>query len=68
MALAVVALIGALLYFGCSSVSTSAGASVPALPAPPARPAVRVPDPRPLPTEDDVRYVMQQIEKAKAKR
>jgi general secretion pathway protein A len=61
--LAAVALVGALGYFGWSMTTTSAMASVPTLPTPPPRSLPRVPDPRPLPTEDDDRYVMEQIRK-----
>jgi general secretion pathway protein A len=60
--LAVIALVGALGYFGWSTTS-GAMASVPSLPTPPPRALPRVPDPRPLPTEDDERYVMEQIRK-----
>ncbi len=38
--------------------------STPGLPAAPARETARVPDTRPLPTADDVRYVMQEIARA----
>jgi len=61
-----IAVVGALGYFTWST-STTAVASIPALPAPPPRPAVRVPDPRPMPTDDDVRYVMQEIERTYGK-
>src|SRR5688500_15874298 len=60
---AVVVLVGALGYFGWSSTTSSAMASVPSLPTPPPRSLPRVPDARPLPTEDDERYVMEQITK-----
>jgi len=50
----------ALAYFGWTTFE-GMSASAPALPASPPRNTARVPDPRPLPTEDDVRYVMQEI-------
>lgn len=53
----------ALAYFGWTTVEAMS-ASTPALPATPPRDTLRVPDPRPLPTEDDVRYVMQEIARA----
>lgn len=53
----------ALAYFGWTTV-TGMASSTPGLPAAPPRETARVPDPRPLPTEDDVRYVMQEIARA----
>ncbi len=50
----------ALGYFGWITVEGIA-ASAPDLPTAPPRTMARVPDTRPLPTEDDVRYVMQEI-------
>jgi len=53
----------ALAYFGWTAVNGMA-ASTPDLPAAPPQETARVPDPRPMPTEDDVRYVMQEIARA----
>ncbi|MEO6223699.1 MAG: AAA family ATPase [Vicinamibacterales bacterium] len=66
--LVVLALVGAVGYFGWSAMATNAMASVPTLPAPPARPALRVPDQRAVPTEDDMRYVMREIERTYGRR
>jgi general secretion pathway protein A len=66
--LAAVVLIGALGYFGWSSTTTSAMASVPPLPSPAARTLPRLPDPKPLPTEDDVAYVMREFERIHGRR
>jgi general secretion pathway protein A len=66
-ALVIAALIGALAYFGWSSTSTSALSSVPSLPTPPPRASARVPDPRPMPTKDDVQYVMDEMQKTYGK-
>jgi len=57
--LAGVALGGALGYFSWNTVTTAA-ASIPNLPAPPPV-DIRLPDPRPMPTDADVRYIMQEI-------
>jgi type II secretory pathway predicted ATPase ExeA len=65
LALAVV--LGALAYFGWFSTTSSAMTSMPPLPTSPPRPLARVPDPRHLPTEDDDRYVMEQIAKGTGK-
>ena len=61
---AAVVLIGALGYFGWSSTAATAMASVPPLPTPAARALPRLPDPKPLPTEWEERYVMDEIAKA----
>ena len=61
---AAVVLVGALGYFGWSSTSASALASVPPLPTSPPRAVPRVPDPKPMPTDDDVAYVMREIDRA----
>lgn len=53
----------ALAYFGWTTVEGMA-TSRPDLPAAPPRAMARVPDKRPLPTDDDVRYVMQEIARA----
>jgi type II secretory pathway predicted ATPase ExeA len=55
--------LGGLGYFALSTTTSSAVASVPALPTPPPRAMPRVPDPRPVPTIEDENYVMDQIRK-----
>ncbi len=59
VALGIVVLATVLGYFGWTT-AESASSSTPVLPQSPG-PEVRKPDPRPLPTDDDVRYIMSEI-------
>lgn len=60
-ALIVLALAAAASYFAWTTIRTAPG-STPDLPAAPPR-EVRLPDPRPVPTDDEVRYIMKEIDK-----